>query len=71
MVARRKVMVSSWSTFPPICGDSYPRVNPPVADGYFLMLAPLSAGEATILLPGRISAFGFSTTANYHITVGK
>ena len=57
--------------FAPVCGDSYPRVIPSVADGFYVMLAPLSKGEHTIVLHGAIPAFGFSTTATYHITVGR
>jgi hypothetical protein len=57
--------------FAPICGDSYPRVIPSVADGFYVMLAPLSAGEHTITVHGEIPDFGFSTTANYNITVGR
>jgi hypothetical protein len=46
---------------------------PMVSDGYWLMLAPLSAGAHTIHLHGIITGgpfAGFETEVTYHLTVG-
>ncbi len=40
-----------------------------VADGYYVMLAPLSVGEHTIRFTGGIPAFGLSLDATYNLTV--
>ena len=40
-----------------------------VADGYWLMLAPLRPGEHTIHFTSGISAFGFTLDVTYHVTV--
>jgi hypothetical protein len=40
-----------------------------VADGYFLMLAPLSPGDHNIHFTGGIPAFGLSLDATYNLTV--
>jgi hypothetical protein len=42
---------------------------PCVADGYYLMLAPLNAGEHTIHWTGAIPAFGYFPDITYHLTV--
>lgn len=42
---------------------------PSVADGYYLMLAPLSAGEHTIHWHGAISELGYFPDITYHLTV--
>ena len=46
-------------------GSYYPCLD----DGYYLMLAPLSAGQHTIHFTGQIPAFGFSMDVTYHLTV--
>jgi hypothetical protein len=46
---------------------------PMVSDGYWLMLAPLSAGEHTIHVQGTITGGvfeGFASEVTYHLTVG-
>lgn len=40
-----------------------------VADGYWLMLAPLPLGQHTIHFTSGESAFGFSLDVTYHVTV--
>jgi hypothetical protein len=40
-----------------------------VADGYWALLAPLSAGNHTIHFTGGVLAVGFSLDVTYHITV--
>lgn len=42
-----------------------------VAAGYWVMLAPLSAGAHTLHFAGGIGALGFSLDMTYHITVSK
>ncbi len=48
-------------------------VRPAVSDGWFLMLAPLSAGDHTISLRAEIVEFGLVFGANYtiHVAGGK
>ena len=48
-----------------------PGVRPAVTDGWYLMLAPLSAGEHTISLAGSIAEFDLEFGANYTITVAR
>lgn len=40
-----------------------------LADGYWLMLKPLSRGQHTLNFQGGIEVFGFSLDVTYHITV--
>jgi hypothetical protein len=40
-----------------------------VGDGYYLMLAPLSAGKHTIHFHGEVPDFNFALDITYHITV--
>jgi hypothetical protein len=40
-----------------------------VADGYWVLLAPLSIGQHTIHFTGGLSSSGFSLDVTYHITV--
>ena len=40
-----------------------------VSDGYFLMLAPLSAGQHTVHFGGTFPDFSFTLDATYHLTV--
>ena len=56
--------------FPPdnICGTT-PGTSIAVADGYYLMLKPLSAGEHVLHFTGSIP--GFSLDITYHLTVGR
>ena len=44
-------------------------VSPAVADGVYLMLAPLSVGPHTINFTGAAPAFSFSLNVTYNITV--
>jgi hypothetical protein len=50
-----------------------PTVNPGphecVADGYWALLPPLSAGSHTIRFAGAINSVGFSLQVTYYITV--
>jgi hypothetical protein len=48
-----------------ITGSSQPAVS----DGYWIMLAPLSAGTHTIHFSGAIDAFGFATEVTYTLVV--
>jgi hypothetical protein len=41
------------------------------ADGYYLLLAPLSEGQHTIHFKGTIDMFAFTAEETYHLTVGK
>lgn len=41
------------------------------ADGYYLLLAPLSAGQHTIHFTGTFPAFNFTIDTTYHLTVGS
>jgi hypothetical protein len=43
---------------------------PSVADGYYLMLAPLSEGQHTIHWHGAINDFGYFPDITYNLTVG-
>lgn len=65
------VVLPEDDVFASVCPDSYPRVVPSIGEGYYLMLAPLSAGEHTVHLHGEIPDFGFVTDALYHLTVGR
>jgi hypothetical protein len=49
---------------PPATGES-------VADGYYLLLDPLSAGQHTIRFGGTFPDFGFSLDITYNLTVGS
>lgn len=40
------------------------------ADGYYLLLAPLSAGPHTIHFTGTFADFGFTIDTTYHLVVG-
>jgi hypothetical protein len=44
-------------------------VSPAVSDGYFLLLAPLSAGQHTIHFAASVPAANFALDVTYHITV--
>jgi hypothetical protein len=44
-------------------------VTPAVADGYYLMLAPLSAGQHQIHFTGGSPLLNFSLDVTYNITV--
>jgi hypothetical protein len=44
-------------------------VSPAVSDGYFLLLAPLSAGAHTIHFAASVPSFNFALDVTYHITV--
>jgi hypothetical protein len=59
--ARRDCPHSTW--FP---AGTY---DPHVADGYFLVLTPLSAGEHTIVVHVVNLTSNLDYTATYHITV--
>lgn len=41
------------------------------ADGYYLLLAPLPAGQHTIHFGGTFPLLGFAVDETYHLTVGK
>jgi hypothetical protein len=46
--------------------------SPQVADGFWLMLAPLSAGTHTIVVHAIPNpSFGIEQTMTYHVTVGQ
>jgi hypothetical protein len=45
--------------------------GPCVADGYWLMLAPLSNGQHTIHFTASQGSFDFSLEVTYHITIGR
>ncbi len=55
------------ATFDP-CITGSPQVG--VSDGYFIMLAPLSAGDHTIHFQGAVTSFGFSLDVTYNLNVG-
>jgi hypothetical protein len=65
------VVLPEDDVFAAVCPDSYPRVIPSIGEGYYVMLAPLSAGEHTVHLHGEVPDFGFTTDAVYHLTVGN
>jgi hypothetical protein len=44
-------------------------VHTAVADGYYLLLAPLSVGQHTIHFTGNLPHFNFALDVTYHITV--
>lgn len=48
-------------------GDRYPTV----ADGYWVLLAPLSKGEHEIHFSAALPDFGFESDVTYHLKVGK
>jgi hypothetical protein len=48
-----------------------PNTGNSVADGYYLMLAPLSAGQHEIRFGGTFPEFGFSLDITYNLTVGS
>lgn len=48
-----------------LCGTT----SPAVTDGYWLMLAPLSAGDHTVTFGGSLPDFGFSLDLVYHLHV--
>jgi hypothetical protein len=60
-------------TFTYPAGHWYPPPEAPgsIADGFYIMLAPLSAGEHTIEFGGGSDAFGFATYVTYNLTVKK
>lgn len=43
--------------------------RPSVADGYYVMLAPLPPGRHTVRFRGALTRFGFSLDVAYHLTV--
>ena len=43
--------------------------SPSVADGYWILLAPLSTGQHTIHFRGEAPAFSFTTEVTYKLTV--
>jgi hypothetical protein len=43
--------------------------SPAVGDGYYVMLAPLSAGSHTVHFHGEITSFNFSLDVTYKLTV--
>lgn len=60
--------------FPFTAVDGNPVGIPPgnglsVSRGVWLLLAPLSPGEHTIVFSGSFAAIGFQTTATYHLTI--
>jgi hypothetical protein len=55
---------------PPPSGKFQPGTyTPMVGDGFYVMLAPLSAGQHTVHFHGEIPAFGFKLDVTYHLTV--
>lgn len=50
---------------PTDAGTYYPSVS----DGYYVMLAPLAAGEHTIHFHGEIPMIGYAPDITYHLTV--
>ncbi len=50
-----------------ILGNTVETTTPAVADGYYVMLTPLTPGVHTVTFGG--AAGGFSTETTYHITV--
>jgi hypothetical protein len=42
-----------------------------VADGYYLMLAPLSSGKHTIRIQGSLPAFAFTIDTTFNLTIGR
>jgi hypothetical protein len=57
----------SWSALDPCVGVADPMYA--VADGYWVMLAPLKKGEHTIRITAEAAEFGFSLDVTYHLTV--
>jgi len=54
------------------CDNPAGTYGPFVNDGFYLMLAPLSAGEHTIHFSGAVPSFGgFTLDITYHIAVTK
>jgi hypothetical protein len=49
--------------------DIPPAIGPAVADGFWVLLAPLTPGTHTILIAGSVPDLGFSVTARYDLTV--
>jgi hypothetical protein len=51
-----------------VLGLDGPR-EPSVADGYWVMLAPLKKGEHTVVIHGGSTTFGFEVEVTYLLTV--
>ena len=51
-----------------ILGIAAGTYGPAISDGYWLMLAPLSAGSHTVHFRG-VAAGGFETEVTYNLTV--
>lgn len=52
------------------CDVDEPRlVFPAVADGYYVMLRPLSVGQHTVHFTGTFTDFGFTLDVTYNLTV--
>jgi hypothetical protein len=54
-----------------LLGKAPGAVSPAVADGVYLMLPPLSAGNHTIHFAGTVPDFNFFLDITYNLTVGK
>jgi hypothetical protein len=63
--------VLSFSETPPKPPGFFPpgTYSPAVADGYFVMLAPLSRGKHDLHFKGTIEQFQFTLDVTYHLTV--
>ncbi len=47
------------------------QVSPSVADGWWLMLTPLSLGQHTLHFHGSMPAYSFELDVTYHLTISK
>lgn len=65
-------VVSTNFPFTPVAGNPFgifPGSGSSVSRGVWLLLAPLSPGEHTIVFSGFFAKFPFRTTETYHITI--